>query len=526
VRLPLVAALLCAAGPAAAQLAPVGVPRGLVRFELTGILDGYDEQFVGGVAGELGSDLASPALGSDRIPTLADADERLARITGNPSYRLNLGAFPVTADAARTVGVVGAAVGVTSRITVFGRLPVMRTRLTLATPFDSTASAAGVNPADPFLGGAGAAQTDAFLGAFDVALVQLQQRISAGAYDGDPAQRALAEATLADGIGLRGDLGGLLLEPGTAAPFIPTATSAAGAAVTARIRGIQTTLSSQLGVTGFEQLPALPEQRVSQDQLTTFLTSDAGPIRGRLDEARFSQRGDAEVGFTFTLVDGWRSDARGTGIRAALTATGRFSTGFRERSIRFLDLGTGTGHSAAEATLTTDLGFGRFGARLVGSYERSFSADYVARVTPPAQPYAPFTALRTVTAEPGDVVFLSAQPFLRLTPPIAITAGLSHWRRARGTVAYATEADSIPGVSAAVLADDSKVSATVFRAGVTYAAAGARGPDGRGLPLEASWIYERVVDASGGRVPKVSRVRADVRLYLRLWGGGEPPPAR
>jgi hypothetical protein len=59
----------------------------------------------------------------------------------------------------------------------------------------------------------------------------------------------------------------------------------------------------------------------------------------------------------------------------------------------------------------------------------------------------------------------------------------------------------------------------VFRAGVTYAAAGARGPDGRGLPLEASWTYERTVDGRDGRVPKLSRVRADLRLYLRLWGG-------
>ncbi|HET8623162.1 MAG TPA: hypothetical protein VFM14_06340 [Gemmatimonadales bacterium] len=519
-RLPLVAAMLSVAVPAAAQLAPVGVPGGLVRVELTGVLDGYDEQYLDGVKGELGGDLASPALGSDRIPFLSDADARLARITGDPAARLNLGAFPVTADASRTVGIIGVAVGLTSRATLFGRLPVMRTRLTLATPFDSTAGNTGVNPADPLLGGsAGTSQTQAFLAGFDAALVQLQQRLSAGAYDGDPAQRALAEATLADGLDLRADLGGLLIDPATASPFLPTSGSAAGVAVTARIQGLQATLSGQLGVPGFDLLPALPEQRVSQDELTGFLTSDGGTIRGRLDEARFSQRGDAEAGVTFTLLDGWRYDARGTGIRAAITATARFPTGFRERAIRFLDLGTGTGHAAAELTLTTDVGLGRLGARLIGSYERSFGADYVARVTSPAQPYAPSTALRTVHAEPGDLVFASAQPFLRLTPPIAITAGLAYWRRAEGTVVYATGADSIPGIPAAVLARNSRMSAMIFRAGVTYAAAGVRGPDGRGLPLEASWAYERVVDASGGRVPKVSRVRADLRIYVRVWGG-------
>jgi hypothetical protein len=522
VRLFLVAALLIAAVPAAAQLAPVGVPRGLVRVELTGILDGYDEQYVNGVAGELGADLASPALGSDRIPLLAGADERLARVTGDPSFRLNIGTFPVTAAANRTVGILGAALGLTSRITLFGRLPLMRTQLAITTPFDSTSGSVGVNPADPLLGtGAGASQTAAFIDAFDVALLQLQQQLSAGTYNGNPAQRSLAEATLADGAALRADLSELLRDPTTASPFLPTATSAGGAAVTSRIRGLQTTLSTELGVTGFDQLPALPEQRVSQDELTAFLTDQSGAIRGRLDEGRFSQRGDAEAGVTFTLVDGWRYDAKGTGVRAAITATARFPTGFRERAIRFLDLGTGTGHAATQVTLTTDLGLGRLGARLIGSYERSFAADYVARVTSPDQPYAAATALRTVTADPGDAVLLSVQPFLRLTPPIAITAGLSYWRRGEGTVTYATVADSIPGVPASILSRDSEISATVFRAGVTYAAAGARAPGGRGLPLEASWTYERVVDASGGRVPKVTGMRADLRLFVRLWGGGD-----
>ncbi len=518
-RLRVFAALLFAAAPAAAQLAPVGVPRGQVRIELTGALDGYDQRYLAGSLGELGADLASPALGSDRISPLGPADERLVRITGDPSTRLNLGSFPVTADASRTLGIVGLAVGLSSRITAFARLPVMRTRLTLVTPFDSTSGNAGVNPADPLLGTAdGAAQTSAFIQAFDAALTQLQQRLASGTYDGDPAQRGLAEATLASGAALRGDLNGLLADPATASPFLPTAGSAAGGAVTGRIQDLQATLAAGLGVPGFDELPALPVQRVSQDELTLFLTDQSGPIAGRLDEGRFSQRGDAEAGLTFTLVDRWRYDARGTGVRAAVTATGRLPTGFRERPIRFLDLGTGTGHAAAELTLTTDVGLGRFGVRLLGGYERSFAADYVARVTAADQPFAPASALRTVRAEPGDAVSLSAQPFLRVAPPIAITAGVSYWRRGAGTVEYATEADSIPGIPAAILARDSRISATVFRAGVTYAAAGAQAPGGRGLPLEASWTYERVVGASGGRVPKLNRLRADVRLYLRLWG--------
>ncbi|HEU5169146.1 MAG TPA: hypothetical protein VFU46_01340, partial [Gemmatimonadales bacterium] len=207
---------------------------------------------------------------------------------------------------------------------------------------------------------------------------------------------------------------------------------------------------------------------------------------------------------------------RGTGLRAAVAATARFPTGFRERANRFIDVGTGTGHRAVDVALTTDVGAGRFGARVVGSYERSFAADYVARVTPPDQPFAPSSALRTVRAEPGDVVSFSARPFVRLAPPLALQAGVSWWRRGAATVTYATDADSIPGMPASVLARDTRASATILSAGVIYAAADA-GRGGRGLPLEASWAWEQVVGASGGRVPKVRRVRAEVRIYVQLF---------
>ena len=40
---------------------------------------------------------------------------------------------------------------------------------------------------------------------------------------------------------------------------------------------------------------------------------------------------------------------------------------------------------------------------------------------------------------------------------------------------------------------------------------------GRGLPVDAGWTYERVVSASGGRVPDIHRIRARLRVYLGLW---------
>ena len=63
-----------------AQLVPVGVPSGVVRLELDGSLDAFERRFRAGHLESYAADLSSGALGSDRIPILADADARIGRV--------------------------------------------------------------------------------------------------------------------------------------------------------------------------------------------------------------------------------------------------------------------------------------------------------------------------------------------------------------------------------------------------------------------------------------------------------------
>jgi hypothetical protein len=77
--------------------------------------------------------------------------------------------------------------------------------------------------------------------------------------------------------------------------------------------------------------------------------------------------------------------------------------------------------------------------------------------------------------------------------------------------------DSIPNVSAEVLAEETKASATVLGIGLTYSNPGGLRPGGSGLPVDAGWSYERVVKASGGRVPNRHTMRAMFRVYFRLF---------
>ena len=512
----LLAGAVCLPGVAAAQFSPVGVPRGLLRLDLDGALENVDRRYFDGQLQEFAGDLGSPALGRDRIPALGPADARLARITGDPGARLDLGNLTATAQGSRTVGMIGFAVGLTSHLSIFARLPLVRASVRTTLALDTTSSGAGANPADLLLGSAeGAAQTSQFFQEFDAALQSLQARLQSGAFSGTAL--ALAQSTLAAGTSLRADLFGLLLDPATLSSFVPTATSPLGAALAARIQGLQATLAGTLGVPGFTTGPALPASRASQDDLNTYLTSANGTIAGRLDDTPLSQRGDAEVGGVWTLIDRWNDDARGARLRVAISGVARLGTGFPERADRFLDLGTGTGHSAFGGSVTADIGFGRFGVRAAGGYLRQLAANDVLRVTGADQPYAPFSQVRTLRVDPGDVLSFGAHPFVRLLPPLAVHLGVDYWRRGDEQVAYLSADDSIPDIPASLLALDSKIGVTTVSAGLTYARPGATKPGTTGVPLDAQWTFEQVIAGSGGRVRKTQSVRAGVRLYFRIF---------
>jgi hypothetical protein len=480
---------------AAAQLPPLGVPGGVVRLELDGSLATFDRRFFNAQRESYGADLSSPALGSDRIPLLADADARVGRIIGNAGYRINLGGLTTDAQGSVGIGFIGLSLGLTSHIAIFGRVPLVQTRVQSSMQLDPATSDAGISPSID--------QQLPFFSQMDASLSTLSARISAGDYDANPSQKALAQSTLADATALRNDLFGLLGDPATAAPALPTSASAAGAAIDSRVVALQTTLSSDLGVTGFT--------------LTPSLTDPTGPIALRLNDATQTFRGDAEAGTSLTLLDHWDRGADRGGFRAALSGLVRFPTGLRESPDRPLDLGTGEGQTDIQVDLVTDLGAGAFGARLTGSYVRQLASDILVRVASASQPFAGRDRLAIVRRDPGDIVALGVHPFYRLARTFALTAGLDHWTHGMDVVSYAHPELPVPGVDASVYAEDSKANATMLAVGVTYANPGGLRPGGTGLPVDATLTYERVLRGGGGRVPDTHAIRTTLSVYFGLW---------
>lgn len=494
---------------ASAQLPPVGVPGGVLRVELDGALETFDTRWRDGAREGYAADFNSPALGADRIPALAEVDAQLLAITGTPGSALNLGGFAADAAADVSTGTVGLSLGLTRAITLFGRIPLVRSRVQTTFALDPTTANAGATPVADAQG--------SFFEQFDAALAALGSKIVAGDYNGDPTLLALAQTTFAGGTDLRNRLFQLLADPTTASPFVPIASSPAGAAVAARITALQGTLAGSLGVAGFSLGPTLPDVALTRDELLQFL-GPGGPIGLRLGGSPVTFRGDAEAGAALTLADRWDRGSRPGGFRAAVEGLVRFPTGRRERSDRPLDLGTGSGQTDVELRLTTDFGGGSWGARLEGTYVRQLASDIGTRVTAPGQPLVGPQRLANVRLDPGDLVAVGALPFYRLARTFAIQGAARYWRRGSDAVSYSSPADAIPGVDAAVLAGDSKATALTLGAGITYANLGGLRPGGTGLPVEASWTYERVARATGGRVPDANSTRIRFRLYTRLLG--------
>ena len=491
-----------------AQLPPVGVPGGVLRVELDGALETFDRRFRAGHLEGYGADLSSPALGSDRIPLLSDVDARIGRIIGNSAYHINLGALTTDAHADVGTGFLGLSLGVTGPITLFGRIPLVRTRVQSAMRLSSAAADGGPNP--------GGTSQDAFFNQFDAALTTLSNKLAAGDYDSNPSQKALAQATLADATAVRTDLFGLLADPTTASDVIPTVSSPAGSAVDTRITTLQTTFAS-LNVPGFTLTPALPSAPLAEAELDQYLTSPGGPIALSLGESKLTFRGDAEAGAALTLVDRWdRGRGRG-GLRAAVSGLVRFPTGRRANPDRPLAIGTGDGQTDLQFDGVVDIGAGALGARLTGTYVRQLPGNILARVARPSQAFTGPDRLTLVRWDPGDIVSIGVQPFYRLARTIALQAGVDHWVRGTDHYTYPAPADSLPNIDPGILAEESKANATTLSLGITYSNPGARTPGGTGLPVDASWSYERILWAGGGRIPDTHRVSARFRVYFGVW---------
>lgn len=512
----LFALVITTANPVVAQLAPVGLPRGVFRLEIGGQFSHEDSRFQGGISEDISKSFSTSALGGSFYGPLAAGESAIGRIIHNVGYQLNAGSTQANGLIQVGTGYIGGSFGLSSRISLFVTVPIVQTRSQIHLVYDSTGADAGFNPGDPVYGTAlGQAQTNSFLTEFSAALTQLQSNINNGVYDGNPTQKQAAQDALAQGTVFRDELTNIFANRD--APFVPLESSTAGTGITDSITSYQNALAS-FAITGFSSQPALALQRIDSTGFQNFLTNPGGPIAVfPLEDVAISRIGDIEGGIGYTLVDRWNRGDHPGGLRVAVEGRVRFPTGLIDRSDDLIDVGTGTGHLAVGGAGTMDLGTGRLGIRIRGGYERSFAREVNRRVASPLAGITPASSLRTVKRRPGDLIDVSATPFFRLVPTLALLGGVRLRRHGLDAVSYLKATDSIPGVPASVLTEGTDWTLTTFLAGVSYQSPAAITPGGNGFPIEASWTLEGPLNSSRGIVAKERTMRFQLRLYTKIF---------
>lgn len=513
ISLPLLALLATAPSALPAQFAPLTIPRGRFAIELRTYSESWDNRFLGGAKQPAGTDFTRSAIGADFFPALATAEEVLAALSGTPGQILNLGTFSAIQISSQREFGIGLAIGVTSRLTISGLVPIRRVRVQTITAFDGTDANAGINPTDPVLGtpgGAGATLT--FFASFDAALVTLADRLASGTWDNDPATRAIAEATLAEGQALRNGLYDVMVNAATRSAFLPTAGSLAGAALTSRIAALQNRFSTALGIDGFTGQPALATGALTSEGFNEFLTNPEGPVAGSILAPPFSSLGDIELGAAYLLLDRPATTRWGRSLRVAANATVRLRTSQLDNPDRFFDLGTGDRQPDVELGMTLDASRGRGALRVAAWYNLQLTGNQVRRIGPPGQPIQYANRAAGLRKNPGDVIGITILPAYRFTPRFALVGGAEWWRRGEDDFQYVEGQAPLEGIDPNLLAVESAASALTLRGGLAWSHPG----DG-GSPLDASVTWERVVSAGGGRVPQSEIVRAMLRIYGRIW---------
>lgn len=494
------------------------VPRGALRVSFEPTYLTYDHRFAAdGTLQPLGTDLSADSAGVPLIPTMAEAEAAVRRLTDDAGYRINAGAFRTSLDADFRRFPLDLAFGLTSRLTVTASLPVVTTRIQVDFAVDTSASDVGWNQAAPDAANAGAlAQIQSLLQQLEAGAQAVEAQIAAGGYDCPSGPTCMAAQGAVDRARqVAGDLVLLTGVTGTGTaqgplpPFAPLASSAAGLALLATIDSVAAALES-FGAAALTAALPLPSRRVPAEGFDRLLTD---PVYGYdafpLVFAKHRQvLGDAELGLRLGAV-------QSSALRAVLAATVRLPTGTRDVPEHYVDLGTGDRQTDLRLALESVWRSGAVSFAVGAAYTLQLPDAHAQRLAGPDQPLAPASRTVTLRRDLGDLLVVSAHPGVRLSD--AFTAyGSVHYARKGADRITPDEPATVPPADVAAIAALTDFRLFSYGGGVYYRSA----RDAAVLPIEAGIDYRAAFSGSDGWVPQAIRLNFFLRLYWRVFGGG------
>jgi hypothetical protein len=495
------------------------MPRGQLRVGFLPSYAHYDTRFdSSGAVQPLGAYLTADSAGRDFLPTLVEAEAAVGRMTGEGTYRMNLGQvrLPLDADVRRFP--FDFSLGITDWLTLSVRVPLVKTRVQGVLAVDSAGANVGLNQAAD-----SGAQIQAVLTGLQAAAAVLQANIDGGSYgcpsspDCDSKKQLLAraQALLSDLTALAGPAGGPL------PPVAPLATSAQGS----EIRSTLAQLAAELQAAGAGLVPTtypLPTGGLDTAGVQRIVTDTAlGYEMLRLATPRRTYTfGDLEASLRIGLL-------RGERLRVALTALARLPTGQPADSRHVFNLGTGDQQLDLEGGVEFAWEPGALGLSGTAIYTHQLADQLEMRWATPERPIAPIAYLYTTDRKLGDVFRVAAFPSLRLSEGFQVFGSMYYYHKGADSYSLPASVDPVPGTPAAAeLARGSGGQALSFGWGIAYRnARPQRDTTGTktAMPVEAGLSYQATYSGTGGLVPQSTMLNLYLRIFYRLWGkaGGE-----
>jgi len=487
--------------PLLGQLPFLDAPVGTLRIALHGEFAPAFREYADGTRRDLG---APVSFGQDPI-LLRDMTTRLGALLGRAPEPGQLGTLAADLEYQRGTGTIGLAVGVTPRLTIGVDLPVVSVRSQARLTTDATGATVGINPTIGGNPGSGA-----FVDQLAAALDQLAERITAGAYDSDPALKAAAATLVQDGPVLQAQLAALVTDPATLSAVLPLAGSPDGVALQTLTNDIRDDLRDRFGITGFTASLALPSSALTDADLSALLGSTVGYELAPTTDPPLVALGDVRVGATVRVVDT-------PSLRVWAQAGVQLPTGTAPR-VRYLrDQGTGERHFAVDLAGTFETGRGAIGLRGTAALSRPFAADREVRLGRRDEFLLPATRTTTLRRVPGQRFSLDVQPYLRVAPSFALYGHLGYQRR--GATTWEAVATTTPTSGGDIGSMGTGTGASVVTAGLglSYAHAGVTKDGVVKMPVEAGFGVGRVVSSSSGLVADRLTTRIWFRVYKRLF---------
>ena len=522
------------------------LPKGMVRASVSPTWGRAHERFADGAGRTpkgsvepFAADFDLDTLGAAHLPAVGAVRAGLGQIVGTngAAFALSLGRLSTRIDATTAFTPIVLEFGLTSRLTIGGMLPMVKTRAEVAVNMNpgGATGTIGLNPG--FANGAVRVTNLTLVSQINAAIQQLQGALTSCVGSTDPsctainanrprAQQLVTAATQAAG-GIESVYGVSTTKPG--ARFAPVERSAVHLAVTTRLTALSNEFLALLGApAGSAWIAGTPVgaapfayaalQRVLAD---TAFGIEAEPFQS-IEISRF---GDMEAGLKYLVFDSFNAQAPGrttpggVKLRVAVAAVYRFGIAQWDSADDFADISTGDSQDDIEGRVFADVLLGRrFWTSLVARYAVQRPDAQFFRVPLAAHlAFAPLSRRVAVQRDLGDLFTLEASPRLVLGDHVALAA--SYVVRRKGADEYAALEAPRAGQTAvdpAVLATGTEQTEQRVFASVTYSTMAQYFRRKATWPMEVSLVMGRSVRGQG--VAKQMFSGLSFRFYNQLFG--------